>query len=216
MRRRSILTTVACTALAVTFFWPGLARAVDPQAASGLVKQAVQEAMDQFAGKTLAREETRRQLEQMVDRYVDRRQIAEAILGRYWTRASAEQQTKFQKLVFEYALSAFGGGMTDMSAQQKITVTGTAVDGDRVTVHSVSTEPGEDPSPIDWVVGAAADGRAIVVDVFIDGVSPIKTMHDDFLAVLHGNGGSVDGLMVAMQKKIDANKAANNSSAAAK
>ncbi len=183
------------------------ARAVEPQAAVTLVQQAVKDAMDQFAGKQFSAEESRPKLDALVDRYIDRRQIAEAILGRYWKRATPEQQTRFEKLVLDYALSGFGGGVTDLSAEQKITVTGTAVDGERVTVHSVSTEPGEDPTPVEWVIGPVG-GRTVIVDVFIEGVSPITTMRDDFTAVLRSNGGNIDGLMAAMQKKMDANKAA--------
>ena len=213
MRRRTILILMAVAVVALTLSPP--ARAIEPQAATAFVQQAVKDAMDQFAGKKFTAEESRPKLDALVDRYIDRRQIAEAILGRYWARATAEQQAKFEHLVLDYAMSGFGGGVTDLSADQKITITGTAVDGDRVTVHSVSTEPGDDPTPVEWSIGTVG-GRTVIVDVFIEGVSPIKTMRDDFTAVLRSNGGSIDGLMAAMQKKMDANKAANAAAAPAK
>jgi len=208
MRRRAILTILTGAALFLCQAVP--ARAVETQAAVAFVQTAIKEAMGEFAGKNLAAEVSRPKLDALVDRYIDRRQIAEAILGRYWPRATAEQQGKFENLVLDYAMSGFGGGLSDLSAEQKITVTGSAVDGDRVVVHSVSTEPGDDPTPIDWVVGTVG-ARMVIVDVFIEGVSPIKTMRDDFTAVLRSNGGGIDGLMAAMQKKMDANKAATAS-----
>jgi len=172
-----------------------------------LVQKAVKEAIGEFAGKKLSAEASRPKLDALIDRYIDRRQIAETILGRYWARATTEQQAKFERLVLDYAMNGFGGAASEISAEQKITVTGSAVEGDHVVVHTVSIEPGDDPTPIDWVVGSVG-GRTVFVDVFIEGVSPIKTMRDDFTAVLRSNGGSIDGLMAAMQKKMDANKAA--------
>jgi phospholipid transport system substrate-binding protein len=203
MVRRALLLIIAalCTAMAT---WPAPARALEPDAAVLVVNNAVKDAIGAFAGKKLAREEMRRTADQLIQRYSDRQQLSEQVLGRYWTRASVEEQAKFQGMIIDYMVAFWGGQMSDVSNDQKITVTGSERQGDRVVVHTLSTEPGEAPTPVDFVVGAARDGRAVILDLLAQGVSPVKTMRDDFTAVLRSNSGRMDLLMGAMQKKIAA------------
>ncbi|HEX9461861.1 MAG TPA: ABC transporter substrate-binding protein [Alphaproteobacteria bacterium] len=202
MRRRATLLIIASVSAGLAGA-PATAKALDAPAATATVNQAVQEATDAFAGKTVSREERRRMADRLVQRFADRQQMAAAVLGRYWTRTSAADQTKFQSMIIDYALAFWGDGLSDISKDQKITVTSSEAQGSQILLHSLSTEPGSDPTPIDWLVGTAADGHAVILDLVVEGVSPIKTMRDDFAAVLRTNGGDLGLLMQAMQKKID-------------
>jgi phospholipid transport system substrate-binding protein len=189
---------------AVAALAPATSQAIEPQAAAAVVNQAVQEGFDTFVGKNLTRAQARQAVDRLMQRYVDRRHWAEEILGRYWSRASIEERVNFRAALGDYIVAFWGSDLNDLPKDQKLTIIAAEVQGDRVVVRSMATVPGSAPTPVNWTIGSAADGRLVVVDMSIDGVSPVKTMHDDFTSTLRANGGRVDLLMQAMQKKIDA------------
>ncbi len=203
MSRRAIPLIIA-TMCAVAVLAPTTARAIEPQAAAAVVDQAVQEGFDTFVGKNLTRAQARQAVDRLMQRYVDRRHWAEEILGRYWSRADIEERVNFQAALGDYIVAFWGSDLNDLPKDQKVTIVAAEPQGDRVVVRSMATVPGSAPTPVSWTVGSATDGRLVIVDMSIDGVSPVKTMHDDFTSALRANGGRVDLLMQAMQKKIDA------------
>jgi ABC-type transporter MlaC component len=206
----SVRVLVRLVVLAAAFYGLGHtvpARAVDAGAAAGLVNHAVDDAFKTFAGKSLSQEEAHRQADELIRRYTDLHVISSGILGRYWTAATQADQEKFMVLLVNYAIAGWASQITTLDTKDKITVTGTVPAGETVHVHAVSTSPGDTPTPLDFVV-SAMDGRLIISDAVIDNVSFIRTMHDDFTAFLGSNGGRLEVLMAAMQKKIDANSVA--------
>ncbi len=202
MRRRASLLYVA-SICAIVLLVPSTGRAIERQAAINIVDAAVTEGFDTFVGKNLTRAQTRQAVDRLMQRYVDRRYWAEEILGRYWGRSSAEERSHFQAALGDYVVAFWGSDLNDLPKNQKVTIIGAEPQGDRVLVRSVATVGGADPTPVNWIVGSK-DGQLVIVDLSIDGVSPVKTMHDDFSSALRANGGRLDLLMQAMQKKIDA------------
>jgi ABC-type transporter MlaC component len=76
-------------------------------------------------------------------------------------------------------------------------------------VQSISQDIGEDPLSVDWVIVPGRDSRAaVVLDVMVEGVSPLKVMKEEFTSFLYSNSGRLDALIVVLQKKIDAKLAA--------
>lgn len=203
--RRAFLCVAAAAATVIVHAAP--ARAVDQEAAVALVNQAVGDALKTFVGRH-TQAEKRRLAEDLIRRYTDMRMISAGILGRYWSKATPDQQTKFMALLLDYALSGWASQVSDVSGTDTIKVTGTRQAGAAIIVYSVSITPGEQPTPIDWTVAPAADGHLIITDASVDHVSFITTMRDDFTSYLNNNGGQLETLMAAMQRKIDANLAA--------
>jgi ABC-type transporter MlaC component len=201
--------TFLCVAVvaAASLFQIAPAGAVDQNAAIALINQAVADALKTFSG-THTQAEKRRLAETLIARYTDLRVLAATILGRYWTAAAPADQSKFTALLVDYALSGWASQVSDVSGGDTIKVTGTQPAGTAIIVHSVAISPGQAPTPIDWTVGPAADGHLIIRDASVDHVSFITTMHDDFTSYLNNNGGRLETLMAAMQRKIDANIAA--------
>jgi len=205
---RSGRVFVLAAAFCLVFAVPAVpAPAVDPNRAVEVVNHAVGDAFKTFAGKPLSRDEAHRRADDLIRRYTDLRVISAEILGRYWTAASPQDQDKFMPLLVNYAIAGWASEVTTLDTNQKISVTGASAAGEKVLVRAISTEPGEAPTPIVFVV-SAIDGRLIISDAVIDNVSFIRTMHDDFTAFLASNGGRLEALMAAMQKKIDANAVA--------
>ncbi|HTO82709.1 MAG TPA: ABC transporter substrate-binding protein [Methylomirabilota bacterium] len=202
--RLPVLAAAVCLVFAVP---AAAAPAVDPNRAVEVVNHAVDDAFKTFAGKGLSQDEAHRAADDLIRRYTDLRVLSAAILGRYWTAASPADQEKFLTLLVNYAIAGWASQIISLDPKDKITIAGAVPAGETVRVHAVSTSPGEDPTPVDFIV-SAADGRLIISDALIENVSFIRTMHDDFSAFLGSNGGRLEALMAAMQKKIDANSVA--------
>ncbi len=207
MQARVLVRAIVLAAALFVFGYAAPARALDQGAAVALVNHAVDDAFKTFAGRGLSQDEARRAADDLIRRYTDLRVLSAAILGRYWTAAASADQEKFMPLLVNYAIAGWASQITTLDPKDKITVAGAEPAGETVRVHAVSASPGEDPTPVDFIV-SAIDGRLIISDALVDNVSFIRTMHDDFTAFLGSNGGRLEALMAAMQKKIDANSVA--------
>jgi ABC-type transporter MlaC component len=200
-----VLARLIVVAVAVSgFAYASPARALDQAAAVTLVNRAVDDAFKTFAGTDLSQDQAHSKADDLIRRYTDLRVISSEILGRYWTAAAPADQEKFMPLLVDYAIAGWASQITTLDPKDKITVTGASPAGETVRVHAVSMSPGADPTPIEFVV-SAMDGKLIISDALVENVSFIRTMHDDFTAFLGSNGGRLETLMAAMQKKIDAN-----------
>jgi ABC-type transporter MlaC component len=179
------------------------ARALDATAATAFVERLMQDAVGELAGKSLSREERARVLAGLLERYADTKATADELLGRHLANTSDDDQVRFQKTFIEYILASWTDYLADMSPGQKLVVTRVEPQADRLRVHSLASVPGEEPLPVEWAVAATADGRPYVADVAMGGVSIVRMMRADFTSVLFANRGRVDGLIAALQKKIE-------------
>lgn len=209
MKRRVLLGFLAIVAGAVVYDTKP-ARALDEPAAVAFVEEVVREAYKTLSPKELRPEQRRQIIRDLVHHYADVAQVAEGLVGRFWARATPEDQARFQGIFVDYMLSGLAGDMlTDVGPEPHIKIRGAQRTGERIVVQSVSQDPGEDPLSVDWVVSTGRDGRAaVVLDVMVEGVSPLKVMKEEFTSFMYSNSGRLDALIIVLQKKIDAKFAA--------
>ena len=179
------------------------ARALDAATAGAFVERLMQDAVGELAGKPLSREERAGVLAGLLDRYADTKTTANELLGRHLANTSPDDQARFQTTFVAYILASWTDYLADMSPGQKLVVTQVEPEADRLRVHTLASTPGEDPMPVDWSVGTTPDGRPYVADVAMGGVGIVRMMRADFTSVLFANRGRVDGLIAALQKKIE-------------
>jgi ABC-type transporter MlaC component len=179
------------------------ALALDAATASAFVERLMQDAVSELAGKSMSREERAAVLAGLLERYADTKATADELLGRHLANASEDDQTRFQKTFVTYILASWTDYLADMSPGQKLVVTRVEPQADRLRVHSLASVPGEEPLPVEWSVAATADGRPYVAEVAMGGVGIVRMMRADFTSVLFANRGRVDGLIAALQKKIE-------------
>ena len=178
------------------------ARADDVEAAKRLIGEAVAEAKQTFAGRTLARPDRMARLHAMVAKFTESTILSEDILGRHWTKASAEERSSFVALLTDCAQESWSSQLVDLPDQLRIDFTTSEPTPDgRIVVHSLVVVPG-DTIAVDWTIKEAADGRPVVTDVAVDGMSVIQTMKDDFLSFIRANGGKIQALLDALRKKV--------------
>lgn len=163
----------------------------------------IDEALHSFNG-SMNREEKTAILRKMIAKYGDVDLSAKDVLGRYWNRATPEQQQVFPGLLLDYAIGSWVDQFGDMPAEERIDfISAETIESDRLLLRSAAVASTE-RTPVDWVLARNAEGRLAIVDVSVDGVSIIKAMGSDFTAIIRNGGGKIDVLIDALRKKIDA------------
>src|SRR5258705_4207101 len=87
------------------------ARALDEPSAVAFVEEVVHEAFKTLSPKELTPEQRRQLVRDLVHRFADVGQVAEGLIGRFWARATPEDQAKFQGIFIDYMLSGLAGDM---------------------------------------------------------------------------------------------------------
>ncbi len=205
------LISVTAILLLLAVVGPRPAQAADTQAARIMVQAAVNDGLASFAGKTKPLAERERLLDGLLRRYGDPAMLSASMLGRYWGKISPAEQTAFVETFMRYLVSSYAGLLKDLEPGVKIEVNDAVDLGARVRVSSNARFPSEPGVlvPADWEVATTADGKLVIMDVSVEGVSIIRAMREDFSSVLRSSGGKVAPLMEALQRKIDANDKAN-------
>jgi phospholipid transport system substrate-binding protein len=132
--------------------------------------------------------------------------IGKWILGRYWPKATEEQQTEYLKLFEDLVVVSY----VDRFAQytgEGLKIIKTLANNDRMaTVFSEITQPGNTAAVrVDWRVGKNSDTYKIF-DVVVEGTSMSQTMRSDFGSIIRQKGGQVSGLLEVLREKTAALK----------
>ena len=126
--------------------------------------------------------------------------IARFVLGRYWRKASEEEQQEFEKLFEDYVVFVYTARLSNFGGEA-LKVRGSRSDGGGVIVSTDVIGPGA-PSPmkIDWRL-VADNGSYKISDVIVEGISMMVTQRSEFASVVQRNGGQVGGLIAMMREK---------------
>lgn len=142
-----------------------------------------------------------------LDRYADIPALAKFVVGRHWTKGSAEQQQEYLLVFREYNAKNFAALLSTYSGQ-KLEITRTI---HNKTNHIVQTviigKTATDKLQIDWQLRPEGE-TFVITDFVVEGLSQASTMRDDFATALKGST-DLSKLITALKKKIitiDANK----------
>lgn len=196
----SALAVTACLAAAP-------AHADDVTDGQAMVKELMNSAIKDFGGKKVPAEQRNALVHAYIEKYGSVPLSAQDILGRYWTRATPEEQTEFESLAVDYAIGSWGKQLDDMPVDQSITFTSseTTPEG-RIVLHSLVTNT--DMTPVDWQLAHTPEGKLVLADVAINGAAMVQTMKADFTTIIRSNGGKVSALLDALKTKIASYKTA--------
>lgn len=180
---------------------PSLAHADDTDMAKQTVAAVAEEALHQFTPSLTDRERDVK-LRTLVTKYSDVTTVSQLILGRYWTKATPDQQTSFKSLLVDYAIGSWSKQLAALPPDERIDITGAVAGTDGHVIVHASSISAKETIPVDWLVAKADDGHWAVVDVTAEGVSVMQTMKGDFTAIIRAHGGNMDALLEALRQKI--------------
>jgi phospholipid transport system substrate-binding protein len=146
------------------------------------------------------------QREQTFDRLLsqnfDMPRIARFVLGRYWTSASEQDRQKFVEIYREFIIRSYASRFSEYSGEI-VKVTSSRPEGADFTVvnSEILLPTGEPGVKVSWRVHKSGDDYKIV-DVDVEGVSMMLAQREEFASVIQRNGGTVAGLIQAIERKL--------------
>lgn len=130
------------------------------------------------------------------------RTIGRFVLGRYWGRATPEQQGEYFELFADWIAKTYAvrfGGYTD----ERFDITGTRhnpADGDVFVGTRIAKPDSSVAYEANWRV-RRVNGSYKIIDVEVEGISMALTQRDEFSSVTRREG--IDGLLNILRKRID-------------
>lgn len=200
MIRRCFLNAMAAGAIALAAFSFG----VPVAAASGDPDQVIQNLADRAIallrddGVNDADREER--LRTLLNDGFNIEAIARFTLGRYWRKASDEEQARFLNLFEDWIVKTYSTRFKDYSGQT-FSVVDTVKESERISVVQTQIEsPNGETINAGWHMQKFTDGYK-VVDVEIEGVRMAVTQRSEFAAIIK-RSGSIDGLIEVLEKQV--------------
>ena len=198
-RRLTVIGAVAVVALVAR-----PAAALDAEGARTVVDGAARDAIDAFAGRTLATAEAEARFKGLLDKYLDVPTESQRVLGRFWATATPAQQREFAGLFENFMVVAYGGMIGGVPAGLSIDVGRAEAKDDGFLVHSQIGTGHPDTTEVDWMVATAPGGRPVITDILVDGIGLMRTRKEEFGSIIRAAGGGIEGLLQPIRSKLRA------------
>lgn len=197
--RRTFLMLAAGAGLAGLV--PSAARAQAADKATAFIKSTGERLIAVVNGAgSLA--DKRRDISKVITGSVDVDAIGRFCLGRFWRQASADQQKAYQSLFQEVLITSITAKLGEYQGV-RFTMGRARTQEDTEIVATVVERPNNAPAAVDWVVANAASTPKII-DVVAEGTSLRITQRSDYASYLQRNNNSIDALLAAMKKQVEA------------
>jgi len=155
---------------------------------------------------SLSDQKKRERIQNLVEQGFDVTTIARTILGRYWTKLSAEDQKRYRDLYFQYMVNTYLQYMIEVR-DPSLKISGSKGYGNKdvlVTSH-IENEKTDGPFQVKWRLRNGQKGYRIIDLILKGGYSLTLTQRDEFSAILGKSG--FETLMARMEEKVAASSA---------
>ncbi len=126
--------------------------------------------------------------------------ISRFVLGRYWRKATEAERAEFTSLFEDLVVATYSRKFSDYSGQT-LKVEAIRVENEKMAAVSsrILRQSGE-PIRIDWRLLRRGESWRIV-DVVVEGMSMVLSQRSEYAAVIKGDGGKIEGLLVRLRDK---------------
>ncbi|MDX1529758.1 MAG: ABC transporter substrate-binding protein [Gammaproteobacteria bacterium] len=119
--------------------------------------------------------------------HLDFELMSQRVLGKFWHRASGEQQSKFVREFQTLLVHTYAAALREYSDQRVEFLASRTGDGGQVTVRTQVVQSGGPPIPINYEMHKPNGGWK-VYDISIDGVSLVINYRSTFASEIRSNG----------------------------
>ena len=159
------------------------------------------EAMAVLSDASMSREVRQRRFREMLARELDIPLLARFMLGRYWKKATPEARRAYEDAFAEYILVRYASLLGGAREIQGFEVVGAKASGTGdVLVETRIRRGGADPITTVWRM-RDRNGRFVVIDLMVEGLSMAQTQRQEFASILRANGGRVEDLTSVLKEK---------------
>lgn len=154
----------------------------------------------QVLGPSVPRSQRVAMFRQLLSRDFDLADAGRFVLGPAVRGLSPAQYEEFRGLFRDTLAQAYADKLSQY-AGEPFRVTGERQMGDETVVTSEIIRHSGAPVRIDWHV-VDRDGRPLVADVYVDGVSQKLTERGEFAGIIQRNGGRPDAIIAALRQQL--------------
>jgi phospholipid transport system substrate-binding protein len=140
------------------------------------------------------------QLQAIMQGLVDRDQMAVSMMGRYWRRADTSQKAELPILLEAYLLDVYVSRIDSVNGSLSFAIQGERTLGNRTLVDTEVVRPNAPNIQVAWQI-EEFEGRSVITDIIIEGVSLVVSQRADFSSIIRQQGG-LDGLITILRQKL--------------
>ena len=170
------------------------------KSADEFIRAVGQQAIDSLTGKELTDAQRRDGFRKILTNRFQVPLIARFALGRHWRKASPDQRKEYVGLFVDYIVLAYAALFRDYNGETFTVGSVRKINDSDVAVKSQLALKDGTKIVVYWRV--RGDENPKIIDVIVEGVSMVITQRDEFSAIIDRNGGTVDGLLAALRKKV--------------
>jgi phospholipid transport system substrate-binding protein len=176
--------------------------------ARSLIQDLGSQAMDAL-GRSTPPAQRVQVFRQLLSKDFDLADTARFALGPYARQLTPQQQSEFMAL-YRDALAGIYAQRLSQYAGEPFDVTGERQSGNETIVSSQVVRPGGQRVRIDWQV-TRHDGRLMITDVLVDGVSQKLAQRQEFSGIIQRNGGQPAAVIAALRQQLQTEQPAEPS-----
>jgi phospholipid transport system substrate-binding protein len=190
-----MLLTAACIGLFASLF---SARAAE---ADSFIRQVGNETLKALEDRSLTQDKREALLRNLLTTHLDLEAVGRFCLGRYSRNLTEAQRPEYQKLFEDYLVKVYAQLLAQYDGQVFEVREGVRSAGTESIVDSQIIRQAGPPIRVEWKVHEK-NGKPLVTDVIVEGVSMAFTQRQQFESVIQNNGGKIEALFSAMQRQI--------------
>jgi phospholipid transport system substrate-binding protein len=149
-----------------------------------IAKNVIEQALEILKNQAIPRQERRRQVKEIVNRYFDYREMAKRSLGATWRTLGKAQQDEFVQLFADLLEASYSDKIEKYALNIKIDYLDQSTDDDYAEVRTMVLRP-NDRIPITYRMLNESGSGWMVYDVSIEGVSLVSNYRSQFNRVIH-------------------------------
>lgn len=169
--------------------------------ADAFIRQVGNDTLKALEDKSLNQDKREALLRTLLTTHLDLEAVGRFCLGRYSRSLTDAQRPEYQKLFEDYLVKVYSQLLAQYDGQTFEVREGARAAGSESVVESQILRQSGPPIRVDWKVHNK-DGKPLVTDVVVEGVSMAFTQRQQFESVIQNNGGKIDALFAAMKKQI--------------
>lgn len=157
-------------------------------AVTDAVKKTVDEVVKIVSDKSLKKDETKRRhsLKKSISVIFNYNEMAKRSLGKHWSKRTPAEQKQFSELFASLLENSYASKIESYN-NEKIVYLKETVDGDHAEVKSKVITAKRDEYTLDYRL-VNQDGKWLVYDVVIEGVSLVSNYRTQFNKIISTNG----------------------------
>jgi len=169
--------------------------------ADAFIRQVGNDTLKALEDRSLTQDKREGLVRNLITTHLDLEAVGRFCLGRYGRSLTDAQRPEYRKLFEDYLVKVYSQLLAQYDGQKFEVRDGARTAGAETIVESQIIRQNGPPIRVEWKTHEK-NGKPLVTDVVVEGVSMAFTQRQQFESVIQNNGGKIEALFAAMRKQI--------------